>query len=121
MLEERVKGVSQIRIINRFEGSDHTIDFGEDIYTAWMSVNPEYDAEVIRLGYSSLTTPTTTFAYHVHERRFEVLKQQEIVEGMILLPTKAGVFMSWQPMAPRFLFLWYLKRYSTGWFCTLTA
>ncbi|QQS50673.1 MAG: S9 family peptidase [Bacteroidota bacterium] len=81
VLEERVKGVSQIRIINRLEGSDHTIDFGEDIYTAWMSVNPEYDAEVIRLGYSSLTTPTTTFAYHVHERRLEVLKQQEIVGG----------------------------------------
>ncbi len=81
VLEERVKGVSQIRILSQADGSDHTIDFGEEIYTAWMSVNPEFDTEVIRLGYSSLTTPTTTYAYHLHNRQLEVLKQQEIVGG----------------------------------------
>lgn len=80
VLSERRAGITQIRV-RPWEGQEHYIDFGEDAYMAYTSTNLEFDTDVLRMGYTSLTTPNTTYDYHLKTREFTMLKQQEVVGG----------------------------------------
>ncbi len=81
VLEERIKGINKIRIIETKTGKEHYIEFGEDAYTAWISINPEFDTDTLRIGYTSLTTPASTYDYGMHSKEFVLLKRQEVVGG----------------------------------------
>lgn len=81
VLEERKMGNLHLRIIDLKKGDEHEIDFGEDVYTASVSINPEFDTDLLRLGYASLTTPSTTYEYNMLKRELILLKQQEVVGG----------------------------------------
>ncbi|MCK7534928.1 MAG: hypothetical protein MZV63_30010 [Marinilabiliales bacterium] len=41
--EERIKGLTNLRIIGLTDGSEHFLDFGEETYTAGISINPNAD------------------------------------------------------------------------------
>lgn len=77
-ISERLDGISQIRI-RPWEGDPHYIDFGEDSYYAYMTTNPEFDTELVRVGFTSLTTPNTTYDYSTSKQELTVLKQQEVI------------------------------------------
>lgn len=79
-LSERNQGITQIRIIS-FSGEDHYISFPEEVYMAYTSINMEFDRELLRLGYQSLTTPVTTFDYNMRTRELILLKQEEVLGG----------------------------------------
>ncbi len=81
VVEERIKGNVNFRIINMQTSREHYVDFGEEVYNAWLSINPEFTGDLLRLGYSSLTTPASTYDYHMEHRQMTLLKQQEIVGG----------------------------------------
>ncbi len=81
VLEERIKGINQIRIIQQKDKKEHYISFGEDAFTAWMSINPDFETDILRIGYSSLTTPISTYNYNMISRELELLKRQEVVGG----------------------------------------
>ena len=55
--------------------------FPEASYDAGLGDNPEWDTQVLRLGYESMVSPATVYDYHVAERRLEVRKVQEIPSG----------------------------------------
>lgn len=57
------------------------IAFPEASYDAALGDNPEWDTQVLRLGYESMVSPATVYDYHVAERRLEVRKVQEIPSG----------------------------------------
>ena len=79
VLEERKDGLTHLRI-RRWDGSkDHYLDFGEAAYTAYVSTNPEFDTPVLRYGYTSLTTPNSTYDYNMDTGEKTLLKQQEVV------------------------------------------
>ncbi len=80
VLSERVAGISQIRI-KPWQGSEHYIDFGQEAFLAYTSTNPEFDTEVLRLGFTSMTTPNSIFDYDMKSREMSLLKQQEVVGG----------------------------------------
>jgi len=79
VLAERKNGLNQIRIINQLDKNDYYIDFEEETYEAWISTNPEFDTETLRFGYSSLTTPNSTFDYNMSSKEKTLLKMQEVV------------------------------------------
>ena len=79
VVSEREKGLRQIRIINQKTGKEHYLDFGEDAYLAYVSTNREFDTEVLRYGYTSMTTPNSTFDYNMKSKEKKLLKQQEVV------------------------------------------
>ncbi|MFA8437101.1 MAG: S9 family peptidase [Marinifilaceae bacterium] len=79
VISERENGLNQLRIRNWKDGKEHYLDFGEETYDAWISMNPEFDTEVLRYGYTSLTTPSSTFDYHMESRTKTLLKQQEVL------------------------------------------
>ncbi len=81
VIEERERGLLQIRIIDSVSGETHELPFHDPTYTAYIGLNLEFDTEKLRYGYSSLTTPSTTFEYDMKTRLTTVLKQQEVLGG----------------------------------------
>lgn len=78
---ERKNGLNQIRIRNWENGEEHYLDFGEETYDAWISANPEFESDVLRYGYTSLTTPSSTIDYNMGTKEKTIMKQQEVLGG----------------------------------------
>nr|MBS0037243.1 S9 family peptidase [Saprospiraceae bacterium] len=78
VVQERKQGLTQMRIME-WEGEEHYMEFDDEAYVVYPSVNRELDTEVLRIGYSSLTTPNSTFDYHMDKRELTLLKEQEVV------------------------------------------
>lgn len=81
VIQERSKGLCQINIKPWDGTKEHSLEFDDETYTAWISTNPEFDTSILRFGYNSLVTPASTFDYHMVTREKTLLKQQEIVGG----------------------------------------
>ncbi|MCG8385126.1 MAG: oligopeptidase B, partial [Cytophagales bacterium] len=81
VVEERKNGLTNLRIIAQNTGEEHYLDFGEEAYTAYTSINREFDTELLRYAYTSMTTPNSTFDYDMKTKEKTLLKQQEVVGG----------------------------------------
>ena len=81
VLSERKDGLRELRIINQKNGKDEYINFGEESYTSWISVNEEFDTNLLRYSYSSLVTPFSTYDYNMDTGDLELKKQDEVVGG----------------------------------------
>jgi oligopeptidase B len=81
VVEERKEGLLNMRFINRNTKEEHYLNFGEPTYTAYTSYNPEYDSDVIRYRYTSLTTPMSTYDYDMASRKKVLMKEQEVMGG----------------------------------------
>lgn len=79
VLEERQGGLTNIRIINWHTKQEHYLDFGEPTYTAYIYYNPEFDTQILRYGYNSLTIPSSVYDYNMQTRGKELVKQQEVL------------------------------------------
>ncbi|PVY43095.1 S9 family peptidase [Pontibacter virosus] len=80
VLQERQNGLTQLRVKKWNDPkTDYYVDFGEEAYTAGISVNPDFDSKVLRYVYSSLTTPSSTFDYNMETKQKTLLKEQEVV------------------------------------------
>lgn len=79
VVDERKDALNQVRIINMSTKEEHYLDFGEEVYSAWISVNTEFDTELLRYSYTSLTTPSSTYDYNMSTRSKELLKQTEVL------------------------------------------
>ncbi len=78
---EMKAGLMQIRIIKWADRSEHNIDFGEAAYYAGIGYNPEFNTNIIRYNYQSMTTPNSTFDYNMDTREKELKKEQEVLGG----------------------------------------
>ena len=81
VLEERKDGLLQIRIIENKSGQSHYLPFSDPAYTAFIGINLEFDTELLRYGYTSLTTPVSTYEYNMRTNEHILLKQQEVLGG----------------------------------------
>jgi oligopeptidase B len=81
VVDERIKGLTNLRIISFADGSEHFLDFGEETYTAGISVNPNGNSTLLRYGYSSLTTPNSVYDYDMVARTRTLLKQDSVLGG----------------------------------------
>jgi oligopeptidase B len=76
IVNERKNGLIYLKILNLKDHSSHYLDCGEEAYEIWISDNYEYDTDVLRFGYSSLTTPASWFDYNMKTKERVLLKQQ---------------------------------------------
>jgi len=81
VIDERIRGNTKLRIIDMESQKEHYVDFGEEVYTTWISTNPEFSTDLLRIGYSSLTTPMSTYDYNMTGREMLLLKREEVVGG----------------------------------------
>lgn len=81
VLEEREQGLLQIRIINEKTRESYYLPFSDPTYTAYIGINLEFDTDILRYGYTSLTQPGSTYEYNMKEKTTQLLKQQEVLGG----------------------------------------
>lgn len=78
VISERVKGITNVKV-QPWGKEGKAIDFGEASYMAYTSVNPDPNASKLRVEFTSLTTPATTYDYDMSTGKLEMLKQQEVL------------------------------------------
>ncbi|MCI5073550.1 S9 family peptidase [Oricola sp.] len=78
---ERENGLPRIVVKDRASGEEHAIAFEEEAYSLGLAGSYEYDTDVIRFSYSSMTTPSQVFDYDMRTRERALLKTQEVPSG----------------------------------------
>lgn len=81
VLEERTNGLGKIRIKRWDNTEDEYLTFPEETYSAGVSVNPDFDSDILRYTYQSFTTPSSVIDYHIKTKTKEVKKEQEVLGG----------------------------------------
>jgi oligopeptidase B len=81
VLQERRAGLTHLHIRPWDGTAGHDLDFGEPAYLAALGTNPDFDSQVMRYTYTSLTTPGTTFDYDLATRQKTLLKQEAVLGG----------------------------------------
>ncbi|HWD12953.1 S9 family peptidase [Pseudochrobactrum sp. sp1633] len=81
---ERNNGLPRIVIRERDSGREHAIAFDEEAYSLGLQGSAEYDTDVIRFSYSSMTTPSQLYDYNMASRERVLLKTQEVPSGHVI-------------------------------------
>ncbi|SDM18923.1 oligopeptidase B [Catalinimonas alkaloidigena] len=79
VLQEKKEGLTQLRVRNQRTSAEHYLDFGEETYAASIGTNREFDTDWLRYEYSSLTTPNSTYDYHMQTKERLLRKQEEVL------------------------------------------
>ena len=77
-VSERKNGLTQLHIINLQNNESHYLPFDEPAYTASIGTNPDYNTDVLRFNYTSLTTPVSIYDYSMVSKEKKLMKQQEV-------------------------------------------
>ncbi|MEL6504120.1 MAG: S9 family peptidase [Pseudomonadota bacterium] len=78
---ERENALPRIVVRDLNADEEHTISFGEEAYSLGISSGYEFDTRVMRLYYSSPSTPSQVWDYDMAERTRTLRKEQEIPSG----------------------------------------
>jgi len=81
VLEERARGLTQIRIIPWSGDAGHYLEFDEPAYRANLNVNLEFDTTTLRFEYASMKTPLSIYDYDITVRQKTLLKREEVLGG----------------------------------------
>jgi oligopeptidase B len=80
----RRQGLARIGLLSRDaerEDEIEEIEFDEPLFTAGFGANPEWEQPTLRLGFTSMVTPSTVFDYSVESKHLRLLKQQPVQGG----------------------------------------
>ena len=81
VLSERENGLNKIRIV-RWDGvEEYFLPFKSETYTAYVGSNPDFDTEILRYSYNSMTTPSSVIDFNMRTKAKEVKKEQEVLGG----------------------------------------
>ena len=81
VLNERKDGLRGLRIIHQHSGKDEYIDFGEATFTARISVNEEFNTNILRYSFTSMVTPGSIYDYNMDSGELTLMKQDKVVGG----------------------------------------
>ncbi|GAA4277357.1 oligopeptidase B [Aquimarina mytili] len=81
VISERSNGLNRINI-KRWDGTaDYYLPFDNETYTAFVSTNPDFETNVLRYSYNSLTTPNSVIDFDMDTKEKEIKKEQEVLGG----------------------------------------
>jgi oligopeptidase B len=78
---ERENALPRIVVRDMASGEEHAIAFDEEAYSLGFGEMREYDTDILRFTYSSMTTPSQVFDYNMRERSRVLRKTQEVPSG----------------------------------------
>jgi len=81
VVSERSEGLNKLRIMRWDETVDYYLPFESETYTAYTTTNVEFDTEILRYAYNSLTTPSSVIEFNMATKEKSVLKEQEVLGG----------------------------------------
>ena len=79
VIEERQNGLRHIRV-KKWEGDEYYIPFNDPAYLAYTTSNLDFNTNLLRYNYTSLTTPFTNFEYNMDTKESVVLKEEEVLD-----------------------------------------
>jgi oligopeptidase B len=79
VLEERTNGLTQINIRTWDGKTQYNLPFKEEVYSAYIGFNPDFDSQILRYGYTSMTTPNSTIDFNMKDKTSEVKKEQIVL------------------------------------------
>lgn len=100
VLSERTGALNRLVVIGVADGKRQEIGFDESAYDVWVDDNREYDSDVLRFAYTSLTTPVSIYDYTMSTGERELMKQREVLGGYdpgnyvserVMVPARDGV------------------------------
>ena len=94
VVKERHQGLDQIQIWP-YDSEAFYVDFPEQSYAAYISNNPEFDQQHVRLYYESMVTPDSTFDYQIASGELITRKIRKIPSGY-----DASLYTTERLMAP---------------------
>ncbi|RZV59207.1 MAG: S9 family peptidase, partial [Flavobacteriaceae bacterium] len=80
VLTERLNGLRTIRVKDWQGENDHYIEFNDPAFVAYTSTNLDFDTDILRYGYTSLTTPNSTFDYNMNSKEQVLLKEEAVLD-----------------------------------------
>lgn len=81
ILEERSNGLNKIRIKRWDNKEDYYLPFDEETYSVGVYANPEFDTDIIRYSYNSMTTPASVIDFNLTNKSKDIKKEQEVLGG----------------------------------------
>ena len=81
VVEERTNGLHRIQIRPWNGVGAYYLPFESETYSAYTTTNPDFDTDLLRYGYQSLTTPTSVIDFNMKTKEKTVLKEQEVLGG----------------------------------------
>jgi len=81
VLTERAEGLEQLRVVRLSDRAEHVVGQPEPAYTLSGEGTPEWDTEIIRFGYSSLVSPSSSVDYDMERHERSVVKQATVGGG----------------------------------------
>ena len=82
VLSERENGLNKIRII-RWDGTEeYYLPFEIETYTAYVGSNPDFDTEILRYTYNSMSTPSSVIDFNMRTKEKDIKKEQEVLGGL---------------------------------------
>lgn len=81
VVSERAEGLNKIRIMRWDETADYYLPFQSETYTAYPLQNVEFDTDILRYSYNSLTTPASVIDFNMKTQEKEVKKETEVLGG----------------------------------------
>lgn len=81
VVSERKDGLNELRVIKWADKSEHYIEFNDPTYSVHTFSNVEFETDLLRFSYTSLTTPNTVYDYNLKTKNRKQLKQQEVLGG----------------------------------------
>jgi oligopeptidase B len=81
VVEERSNGLNKIRIMPWSGEGDYYLPFESETYTAYTTTNVDFDTEILRYGYQSMTTPSSVIDFNMRTKEKEIKKEQQVLGG----------------------------------------
>jgi len=81
VIEERNNGLNKIRIKSWDNSNDYYLPFEEETYSVGVYPNPDFDSDIIRYSYTSMTTPSSVIDFNMKTTSKDIKKEQEVLGG----------------------------------------
>ncbi|WP_084546109.1 S9 family peptidase [Flavobacterium fluvii] len=81
VVEERTNGLNKIRIMPWSGVGEYYLPFDSETYTAYTSTNVDFDTDVLRYSYQSMTTPSSVIDFNMKTKTKEIKKEQQVLGG----------------------------------------
>ncbi len=78
---ERIDGLPRIMVRHVESGEEYPIAFDEEVYDLGLVPGYEFDTEILRFTYTSMTTPRRTYDFNMTDQSRELRKEQEVPSG----------------------------------------
>lgn len=82
VISERENGLNNIRIVKWDGTSEYFLPFNIETYTTYVGSNPDFDTEILRYSYNSMSTPSSVIDFNMRTKEKVVKKEQEVLGGL---------------------------------------